>query len=275
MPSVPALLAIATAAAAALYILWQLPRWHVARPSDLAPNECLDLEIKSRTAMAQILGGVILIIGVYSTWRSFTLAREQQVTDRFTSAVEQLGHDKRAVRIGGLYALERIAEDSARDRPAVVQVLASYIRDQRPWECDYAEHTKCNARAAASQKELGTPRAEIDVQAAVRALIAQSAKLTEPYSVDLSNCDLRGVDLSKADLRFFVFNKSYLGGAKIVGANLRNQHFVYTCIPEWAEFQDADLTGIRLAGVNSKGALLLQRTFEEQRRPRPSGKPGA
>jgi hypothetical protein len=51
------------------------------------------------------------------------------VTDRYTKAVEQLGSDKLEVRIGGIYALERIACDSARDHPTVMDVLTAFIRE--------------------------------------------------------------------------------------------------------------------------------------------------
>jgi hypothetical protein len=50
------------------------------------------------------------------TARNFTLSRrtlelteQGQVTYRYTKAVEQLGSDKLDVRIGGIYALERVA----------------------------------------------------------------------------------------------------------------------------------------------------------------------
>jgi hypothetical protein len=49
--------------------------------------------------------------------RTFELTEQGQVTDRFTKAVEQLGSDKLDVRIGGVYALERVARDSAIDHP--------------------------------------------------------------------------------------------------------------------------------------------------------------
>ena len=51
------------------------------------------------------------------TARNFTLSREGQVTDRYTKAIEQLGSDKLDVRIGGIYALERVARDSAKRPP--------------------------------------------------------------------------------------------------------------------------------------------------------------
>ena len=64
------------------------------------------------------------------TARNFSLARQGQVTDRYTKAIEQLGSDKGLdVRIGGIYALERIARDSRRDYPTIMEVLAAFIRD--------------------------------------------------------------------------------------------------------------------------------------------------
>ena len=60
--------------------------------------------------------------------RTFELTEQGQVTERYTKAVEQLGSDKLDVRIGGIYALERIARDSARDHPTVMQVLTAFIR---------------------------------------------------------------------------------------------------------------------------------------------------
>jgi hypothetical protein len=65
--------------------------------------------------------------------RTLELTAQGQATDRFTRAVEQLGASAMEVRIGGIYALERIARDSAADgdggdHPAVMAVLAAFVR---------------------------------------------------------------------------------------------------------------------------------------------------
>ena len=67
--------------------------------------------------------------------RTHELTEQGQVTDRYTKAIEQLGSDKPDVRIGGIYALERIARDSARDHPTVMEVLTAFIREhsQEDW----------------------------------------------------------------------------------------------------------------------------------------------
>src|SRR5215469_1940725 len=50
-------------------------------------------------------------------------ARGGQIADLYSRAIEQLGSDKLEVRIGGIYALERVARDSAADHPTVMEVL--------------------------------------------------------------------------------------------------------------------------------------------------------
>ncbi len=72
------------------------------------------------------------------------IAEQGHITERFSRAIEQLGHDRVAVRIGGIYALKRIAEDSAaRDHLAVMDVLTNFIR-QPP----YTNEQRANAERA-------------------------------------------------------------------------------------------------------------------------------
>ena len=55
-------------------------------------------------------------------------AEARRITDLYTKAVEQLGSDKAPVRLGGLYALERLAQDHVEQRQMVVNVLCAYLR---------------------------------------------------------------------------------------------------------------------------------------------------
>ncbi|MCG8920641.1 pentapeptide repeat-containing protein [Actinokineospora sp. PR83] len=57
-----------------------------------------------------------------------TNAAAQRITDLYTKAVEQLGSDKAPVRLGGLYALERLAQDHPDQRQTIVNVLCAYLR---------------------------------------------------------------------------------------------------------------------------------------------------
>ncbi|MGW6755349.1 hypothetical protein [Streptomyces sp. NPDC055006] len=51
------------------------------------------------------------------------LSKEGQITDRYTAAVANLGEDKMDVRLGGIYALQRIMQDSPRDQSTIANVL--------------------------------------------------------------------------------------------------------------------------------------------------------
>lgn len=53
---------------------------------------------------------------------------EGQITDRYTAAVQGLGSSSLDVRLGGIYALQRIMEDSPRDHPTILNVLTAYVR---------------------------------------------------------------------------------------------------------------------------------------------------
>ena len=97
----------------------------------------------ARGRLLTLAAGVFAAGALAFTARNFTLSRrtldlteQGQVTDRYTKAIEQLGSDKLDVRIGGIYALERVARDSARDHPAVMEVFTAFIREhsreQRP-----------------------------------------------------------------------------------------------------------------------------------------------
>ena len=67
--------------------------------------------------------------------RTLELTEQGQVTDRYTKAIEQLGSDKLDVRIGGIYALERVARDSSRDHDTVMEVLTAFVREHSHDQC--------------------------------------------------------------------------------------------------------------------------------------------
>ncbi len=55
-------------------------------------------------------------------------AVEQQITELYAKSVEQLGSEKAPVRLGGLYALERLAQNNISQRQTIVNVLCAYLR---------------------------------------------------------------------------------------------------------------------------------------------------
>jgi hypothetical protein len=173
--------------------------------------------------------------------RTFELTEQGQVTDRFTKAIEQLGSDKADVRIGGIYALERIARDSAKDHPTVMEVLTAFIREhsREPWQPPDTGNP--------DQRRLTRP----DIQAAVTVVSRRDAR-RDIQPIGLDGADLTGADLTRADLTRANLRGANLAGANLAGANLAG-----------AALTGADLTRANLARANLRGADLTRATLFE------------
>jgi hypothetical protein len=78
----------------------------------LSAEQRLKAETDARTSLLQAIAGLVVLVGAGATWRQLHINREGQVTDRFTRAIDQLGSQYLEVRLGGIYALGRIASDS-------------------------------------------------------------------------------------------------------------------------------------------------------------------
>jgi hypothetical protein len=105
----------------ALVSLIFIPPYQVSRINDTNITEKVKQENQDRATLAQIFGGVAIGIGLYYTWRRNIISQEGQITERFTRAVNQLGAIDRSgnpaieIRLGGIYALERISTESEKD----------------------------------------------------------------------------------------------------------------------------------------------------------------
>lgn len=93
-----------------------------------------------RQSVLAAVGGLAVLLGAYVGWRRLRLneqelqtARDGQVTERFTRAIDQLGSENTDVRIGGLFALERIARNSPVDRDAVIETIGAFVRRHSLW----------------------------------------------------------------------------------------------------------------------------------------------
>jgi uncharacterized protein YjbI with pentapeptide repeats len=186
------------------------------------------------------LGAGLLAAGaLVFTARNFILSREGQVTDRYTKAIEQLGSKELDVRIGGIYALERVARDSAEDHPTVMEVLAAFIREHS------REQWPPSDAGSPEQERMTRP----DVQAAVRVIARRDAK-RDILPIDLTRADLTGADLARSHLTDVDTGAEVTHGAILRGAILRG------AILRGAYLFAADLSGATLDGADLRDANL-------------------
>ena len=60
--------------------------------------------------------------------------RERRITESFAKAVEQLGSDTLETRLGAIYTLERISQESEREYYwPIMETLTAYARERAPW----------------------------------------------------------------------------------------------------------------------------------------------
>jgi hypothetical protein len=220
-------------------VWWVPPLWYGDVP-DLS-QRAAD-EASARTALIAGLAG-LTALGTYR------LSQQGQITDRYTKAVEQLGSDKRDVRLGGIYALERIAVDSKRDHQTIVEVLSTFVRERTNLPCTENRTTSQGKPAADIQAAAtvlgrlphrkGVSRGDLQGATLVGAQLHQ-ANLSGVWlqETPLSIADLSDADLQKTDLSGTLLNETNLSGAWLQSSNLSG-----------AWLNKANLCGANLSGA--------------------------
>jgi hypothetical protein len=96
-----------------------------------APRDPLDV-IKTTITVAGFVGAVL--VGVYGYRKQRLVegdarrADAEQLAQRYTTAADQLGHEKAAVRLAGVYSMARLADDWDEQRQVCIDVLCAYLR---------------------------------------------------------------------------------------------------------------------------------------------------
>lgn len=224
--------------------------------------------------------------------------REAQITNRFTQAIGQLGAELKdgtpnlEVRLGGIYALERIAKDSPKDYATIMEVLTAYVRQNAPkpppvtpkngQEHRPSRHTKRRqktSRAPLSTSALGAasvgevwealvePKPRADIEAILHVLRRRVPREVEPkddiiylHDTTLAGAALVGAHLERAVLQEADLERAALAAAHLTNANLVGASLVGASLQgarlERAGLVFADLRGAYLDGAALTGALL-------------------
>ena len=243
-----------------LALLWFVPQWQVSG-LQLSPKDRLLTANALRDTWATIFATLFFVAACYFTWRhvdaigktvvaaerttaaaekSAAISSERHITERFVRVMELLGDEKLEVRLGGIYALERIARDSPNDQNAVTEVLATYVREHATW----------------NQQEQAAPRLRSDIQAILTVLGRRTWSSGEEESLDLHAtalataylpfARLQRAFLYEADLRGAMLYNADLRGAWLWTAHLHNAHLEGTDLTAaegltWEQLQQANL----------------------------------
>lgn len=286
------------------------------------------------TALTAVLGAIVAfpftLVRLELNRRQTETNEQGMITDRINKAVEGLGAEKTVrrqrrrqngklayaqsdgkpdlskpimeevsapnleVRIGAIYALERIAQDSDRDHVQIMEILCAYIRENAPAKmaATYPEHWIKDPETGDPVEEPATPdmirrwansldAPRTDIQTALTVIgrraprqIALEGRMVEGewegYRLDLRDTCLQNVDLSKARLNHANLSDARLQGAnlwearlqgaslraaRLQGADLRAAHLEKASM-EMARLQGADLSAANMQGINLVAARL-------------------
>lgn len=263
----------------ALAAIWIIPARQV-RGIRGVPNtkERLQLANDLRKTVVQIIGGIVVIGGLVLTWLELKQARdatqasmeaarqntqviqEGQITSRYVQAVEQLGHKEQAVRIGGIYALARIAEDSDRDFKTIMEVLTAYIREKAAGDSLRVDSFSAEIRAAIGvfgREAIRDTLASNSIHLDLKGIVVEGLDLNKSNlkRADLRFAHLRGVKLERANLSVANLSAAHLEGAHLYRANLTEALLLRATLSK-ADLNEAHLEGAHLHRVNLEEADL-------------------
>ena len=190
--------------------------------------------------IALVVGGIVAIL--IALWRSLVaerqataakrqseIAERSYLSERYRQAASMLGHNESAVRLGGIYTLERLAENyPAEFQHEAFKLLLEFVRappvlrQPQPSVWD-------------GWLELERPATRQDVQAAIKVI----AKLERLPRIGrdtglLFLMDLRGAQLCGVELYGLRLNRALLENANLMYAHLEHM----------------DLTGVQLQWAN-------------------------
>lgn len=215
-------------------------------------------------ALAALLPGLAGLVALVFTWMSVAqtqtelrIAEQGQITNRFNDAVSHLGSESPDVQFGGIYALERIMQDSPRDQPRIISVLSAFVRTHAPF--------------LKEQRQDERPTLSAQVTAAAAVLAARPNGQDGHAKINWAHTDLQGftlrrdqlagdpsaprrlpfafADLTQTDLRKVVFTGVDLHRSSCEAANLTDAHLL-----------DVDMSGAYLSRAQLAGARLEQGT---------------
>lgn len=193
-------------------------------------------------------------------------AAARRVTELYTAAVEQLGSDKAPVRLGGLYALERLAQDNSDPsalRQTVVNVLCAYLR--MPWASpgDAPPEEADESIQALYERRVQEREVRLTAQRILRDHLRPGADHDQPVAtfwgkvtLDLTGATLVDLDLAGCRLHHAGFAEAlFTGDTSFEGAWFeRDAQFEAASFSGEAKFAeawfagDAQFTGTRFAG---------------------------
>ena len=184
--------------------------------------------------------------------RQVGIASQGLLNERYQKGAEMLGGSVLTVRLGGIYALQRLAEERPDDyHIQIMNLFCAFVRE--PTESGLA---------------WGIP-VTMDVQEAMNAIVHLSQNGRQIERLNLSGANLIRVNVENANLSGAILDRTDWGGASLAGVNLSDTSLtnaiffagssemeIHRANMRRADLTDALLSDVRLVDVDLSGAIL-------------------
>ncbi|MFC8661344.1 pentapeptide repeat-containing protein [Streptomyces sp. NPDC057199] len=211
-------------------------------PKPVNVNDVLKATVTALTLVGAVLAGLYAYRKQLLSEGDAHRADASQLADRYTTAAEQLGHDQAAVRLAGVYALARLADDWEEQRQVCIDVLCAYLRIPYQPDPTQADHK-------AGEREV---RWTI-----IRVIRSHLLDPTEPttwctYTLDFTDATFDGGDLSHG---LFLGTVDF-GGAQFSGGTFRFSGADFS--DGTVDFDSADFSGgtVDFRGADFSGGTV-------------------
>ena len=194
---------------------------------------------------------VFIIINIRAIINQNKNSIKSERNERFKNAIEQLGNDKNAMVLGGIYTLHRIAKEDKNYRENIFNILCSFVRDITTTE-------------SYQQKYTNAPSEPIQTILNILCLNKNDSQIycshknklkINFYNAYLYNANLEGVNLTDADLRLVNISSARLMNANLTNADLRSAHFIFTDLTA-SNLMNANLANAHFGSTNLANANL-------------------
>jgi hypothetical protein len=214
---------------------------HSSAARKLSAVDQAKAEADVRGSLLQAVGGILVVLGTITAWRQVVISRNQHVlgrhialTETFAKALEQLGNKEvLAIRLGGIYSLDRIADEDSSEQSRIAEILSTFVR----------EH---------ANKSESLPQ---DAAAALAVLTRRDW----PSGVDLAETCLMKARLRKARLLNAKLDHADLREANLADALLCDASLIAVDLRQ-ADLSGADLSNAKVVNARLSGAISDQAT---------------
>ena len=188
-----------------------------------------------------VAAAIALPLAIWRSWvaqRQADTAQKNLLNERYRQGAEMLDSKVLAVRLGGIYALQRLAADNPKKyHIQIMQLLCAFVRHPPPVDGER------NEPVAGNQTSL---ELRSDVQDAIDSISICRARQTElevaaGFRLDLHGVNLRGAVLLKARFGNADLSKADLTGAELIDADLASANIGHAILND-ARLNGADLS---------------------------------